>query len=179
MSEARARHDARLRIMLAGLITLLVLWQLAVAARDRWEVDPLDIRRPQGPEAPGDCRIDLNTADLVTLEHLPGIGKKRAADIIARRQAIGGFKRIEDLADIPGIKGGTISKLAAFAKVVPLPETKKTEPPKPEPEKAPAKPTKGGQTLASPPIEPDPPATEKPEKPPTLKRPRPTRKSGL
>ena len=48
-------------------------------------------------------KINLNTADRNELMSLPGIGEKRADDIIELREKKGGFKRIEELLEIPGI----------------------------------------------------------------------------
>jgi competence protein ComEA len=47
--------------------------------------------------------VNINTASAAELELLPGVGAQRAAAIIARRQARGGFKRAEDLTDVEGI----------------------------------------------------------------------------
>lgn len=48
-------------------------------------------------------RIDINTANKNELMSLPGIGEKRAGDIIELREKIGGFKSKEDLLQISGI----------------------------------------------------------------------------
>lgn len=47
--------------------------------------------------------IDLNSADLQELMKLPGIGEKRAAEIIRLREEKGGFKSKEDILEISGI----------------------------------------------------------------------------
>ncbi len=47
--------------------------------------------------------INLNTADKEQLMSLSGIGEKRADDIIRLREKKGGFKRIEEIMEIPGI----------------------------------------------------------------------------
>ena len=47
--------------------------------------------------------ININTADAATLQILPGIGEKRAADIIAYREAHGPFLIPEAVSDVPGI----------------------------------------------------------------------------
>lgn len=49
------------------------------------------------------AKINLNTADKNELMSLPGIGEKRADDIIELREKKGGFKRVEDIMEIPGI----------------------------------------------------------------------------
>lgn len=60
------------------------------------------------PEPVGD-KVNINTADAGTLTTLPGIGEKRAADIIAYREANGPFPIPEAITDVPGI-GETILK---------------------------------------------------------------------
>jgi comEA protein len=55
--------------------------------------------------------ININTADKTELMKLPGIGEKKAEDIIAYRESHGPFKAIEDVKKISGIKE------AAFAKI--------------------------------------------------------------
>ena len=55
--------------------------------------------RRRGP----DGKININTADSETLQTLPGIGEKRAADIVADREANGPFRIAEDLTRVKGI----------------------------------------------------------------------------
>jgi comEA protein len=56
-------------------------------------------------------KININTADQKTLESLPGIGEKRAADIINYRQSNGGFKDISEIKNIKGIGESIYSKI--------------------------------------------------------------------
>ena len=60
-------------------------------------------------------RIDINTADLFELQRLPGIGEKRAGDILAYREACGGFTCLEELLLIPGIGEKTLEKISQYA----------------------------------------------------------------
>ena len=63
-------------------------------------------------EAPADDgKININTAGPEQLQELPGIGPKRAEDIISYRESHGDFGSPEDIMKVPGIKD------AAFAKI--------------------------------------------------------------
>ncbi len=47
-------------------------------------------------------RVDLNTANLETLESLPGLTKAQAQKIVAYRQESGGIRTLGELANLPG-----------------------------------------------------------------------------
>ena len=47
--------------------------------------------------------IDINTADSLLLQTLPGIGPELADRIVAYREQVGGFAAIEQIKDVPGI----------------------------------------------------------------------------
>lgn len=66
------------------------------------EETPLALPAPTGGGGP-DGKININTADSETLQTLPGIGEKRAEDIIAYREAHGPFRIAEDLTRVKGI----------------------------------------------------------------------------
>lgn len=65
---------------------------------------------PSQSQAPGG-KVDLNTATAEELMTLPGIGEKRAADIIAYREANGPFRIPEDLTRVSGIGEGILAGL--------------------------------------------------------------------
>jgi len=51
---------------------------------------------------PGET-INVNTADLYDLQRLPGIGEKRARDIVAYREENGPFQTLDELTNVSGI----------------------------------------------------------------------------
>ncbi|NLF34786.1 MAG: ComEA family DNA-binding protein [Clostridiales bacterium] len=72
---------------------------------------------PLRPAAPGLLEgeiININTASAADLARLPGIGEKRAADILSWRAANGPFSFPEDLAEVPGIGPGTLEGLIDY-----------------------------------------------------------------
>lgn len=60
------------------------------------------------------ARININTADAETLMTLPGIGEKRAKDIIAEREENGPFRFPEDITRVSGIGEETLAKLIDY-----------------------------------------------------------------
>lgn len=61
----------------------------------------------------GNCKgkINLNKADLSSLQTISGVGAKRAQDILDYRDSQGGFKTIDDLKNVSGIGEKTLEKL--------------------------------------------------------------------
>ena len=64
-----------------------------------------------------DGKIDINTATVEQLCTLPGVGTSRAESIIAYREEHGGFKKIEDIKNVAGIKDGLFKKIKEKIKV--------------------------------------------------------------
>ena len=62
-------------------------------------------------------RVDVNTASLEELVTLPGIGEKRAADIIAEREANGPYRFPEDLTRVSGIGEAVVAGLLDYITV--------------------------------------------------------------
>ena len=63
-------------------------------------------------------RIDLNTADALALESLPGIGRVTAEAIIEYRRAHGRLTSLDELQQIPGVKPGLVGRVRPFVHVV-------------------------------------------------------------
>lgn len=64
-----------------------------------------------GTGQPATTLVDLNTADLVALDDLPGIGPVTAESIIAWRDENGPFRSVDDLLDVKGIGEATLADL--------------------------------------------------------------------
>lgn len=61
--------------------------------------------------------VNINTADSAALCTLPGVGESRAADIIAWREANGGFDSCEDIMKVSGIKTALYEKIRDMIRV--------------------------------------------------------------
>jgi competence protein ComEA len=98
--------------MVRTLLTAALVSLLAVAA-------PLDAQtKSQQPaqgkaSAKGDVAgtVNINTASPSELERLPGIGPKTAGRIVEYRQKNGGFKKVEELMNVPGVGEKNFLKL--------------------------------------------------------------------
>ena len=65
---------------------------------------------PAPARASPDSPVFLNRATVDELRRLPGVGAKRADAIVALRQRMGRFQRIEDLMRVKGIGRSAIKK---------------------------------------------------------------------
>lgn len=72
---------------------------------------------PTPSEDPLAEKININTADAATLDLLPGIGEKRAQDIIDYRNTHGPFRIPEDLTRVSGIGEGILEGLIDYITV--------------------------------------------------------------
>ena len=59
-------------------------------------------------------KVNINTADVVELCLIPGIGEKLADRIIAYRRANNGFKKAEDITNVEGIGRKSFDKIKDF-----------------------------------------------------------------
>lgn len=58
-----------------------------------------------------DGRLDINRATVADFMTLPGIGEKRAGDIVNYRKEYGSFSKIEDIKNVAGIKDSVFEKI--------------------------------------------------------------------
>ena len=69
------------------------------------------------PDEKNDGKININTAAKEELMTLNGIGEARADSIIKYREEHGGFRSIEELKEVEGIKDGIFNKVKDQVKV--------------------------------------------------------------
>ncbi len=106
----RSTDPARVLGSRTGAILSLVVGALASA----WMVAPT----ASVPDAmPTDFVVDLNLATEAELSLLPGVGPKLASDILRYRAEHHGFRSVEELMNIRGIKLTRFQSLAPHAMV--------------------------------------------------------------
>lgn len=59
-------------------------------------------------------RININTADMETLQMIPGIGAELAVRIVAYRAENGFFQSVEDLLHVKGIGEQTLDRIQPY-----------------------------------------------------------------
>jgi len=106
--------ERRLLSLSAVAVACLAGFLALRANADRERIRPLEVQ--PSPQAPADLRVDLNSADESMLEHLPGLGRKRAKDIVANREQHGPFRTPQDVMRVSGIKDATFSQFAAYVR---------------------------------------------------------------
>jgi competence ComEA-like helix-hairpin-helix protein len=75
--------------------------------------------RPAAVKPSAATPLNLNTATAAQLETLPGIGARTAERIVEYRQKNGGFKKIEELMNVPGVGEKSFLKLKSLITVTP------------------------------------------------------------
>lgn len=130
--EGKSRFGLAILALTAAFFLVCSTWYLARAsAPEPYRVS--SVRQPAAEEAaasrevpaeeshpdsllPGEV-IDVNTADAYDLRRLPGIGEKRAQDIIAYREEHGPFRTVDELTEVSGIGPVILEGLREYAAV--------------------------------------------------------------
>lgn len=121
-----SRYARAVLALTAGCVLFCGGWFLSRASDPR----PYQVNTAARPPAAGDADgeeassypdsllpgevIPVNTADVYDLQRLPGIGEKRARDIVAWREEHGPFQTAEDLMEVPGIGPGILEGLREY-----------------------------------------------------------------
>ena len=83
--------------------------QILVGRRSHGGAPPMPTTGPS--EA---ALVNLNTADQVALESIPGLGPVKAAAILALRAEVGTFTSIDQLLDVSGIGPATLESIRPY-----------------------------------------------------------------
>ena len=125
----KSKYAGTVLALFAVFVLVCGTWYLARASTPE-PCQVSSVRRPPAeemssePAAEGEVRpdsllpgevIDINTADVYDLQRLPGIGEKRAGDIVAYREEHGPFSSVDGLTEVSGIGPGILEGLRMFA----------------------------------------------------------------
>ncbi len=73
---------------------------------------PITSSQPGAPtQNPASEPVDLNEADVASLDALPGVGPARALAVVRYREANGPFRAVQDLARVPGFGPAALNRL--------------------------------------------------------------------
>jgi len=126
LGELLERHRATAVLLLSGFILFgagislgFGLSQPSQGAGDiRYSGETLSPgEKLPSPVAEISFPININTADALKLEELPGIGPAKAEAIVASRKQNGIFKAKEELQNVSGIGPQTFAKLKSLITV--------------------------------------------------------------
>lgn len=122
---------AALLVLAFGLSGLGILWRMPGNARM-----PSPCAKPAGTGVRLQCdgrgkspgaravllghKLNVNSAHVRELSHVPGVSAKLAARIVAHRKRRGPFATLEKLQEVRGVGAKTIQKLAPFLTARPL-----------------------------------------------------------
>ena len=131
--EGKSRYAGVVLALFAAFVLVCGTWYLArTSAPAPWQVST--VRRPPAEETaapegeadeeeawpdsllPGEV-IDVNRADAYDLQRLPGIGEKRAEDIITWREEHGPFQAVDELTNVSGIGPVILEHLREYVTV--------------------------------------------------------------
>lgn len=102
----------QMQVNLAGLLTDQMMIIVPKHGQELVGLDQTLAVSPVGsPSGEDSTLININTAEVNELTELPGIGPKKAEQIIAHREANGSFQKIENLTDVSGIGEKTFEQL--------------------------------------------------------------------
>ena len=75
-------------------------------------LEPYVIFPEESGKGGGSSMLDINTADSIELLSVYGIGEKTAGRIVRYRERLGGFVKIEQLAEVQGVMQGNYEKIS-------------------------------------------------------------------
>ncbi len=112
-TEQAAADCLNLAAVVSDGMQLRVLTQAEAEGLSMEEIGRLTGQEASGSSSSSDgpAPVNINTAGKEELMTLSGIGESRAGDIIRYRTENGGFKKIEEIKNVPGIKDAMFQKI--------------------------------------------------------------------
>ncbi len=104
------------QLLFAGLLSIFFVPHFSYAVEnpvDHVSIQQHHAHRSSHSKSQYTQPVDVNHADASLLMTLKGIGEKRAAQIVAYRQAHGAFKTPDDLSHVRGIGTKGVARLEA------------------------------------------------------------------
>ncbi len=83
--------------------------------------------------------VNINTANFLELQRVPGIGPKTAQRILDARKSVGRFRSVDELLAVPGIGEKRLEKMRQYLTVGPEPKSKEAPPTQPPPSTPPGR----------------------------------------
>ncbi len=72
---------------------------------------------PLPPKEPPKAPVNVNTATVVELQTVPGVGPSTARDIVRYREKNGPFRRVEELLIIRGMSKKKLARMRPYVRV--------------------------------------------------------------
>lgn len=114
-----SKGEVLILLLAAGLLGFLLGWVARAGGSNRplqvdaqWPSETERVELPAPTPTPETEKVNINTAGVEELQTVPGIGAKRAADIVKDREENGPFRIPEDLKRVPGIGEGLIQDIS-------------------------------------------------------------------
>ncbi|MDT0582701.1 ComEA family DNA-binding protein [Brumicola blandensis] len=89
----------------------------AVASFGPGDTSSLSARTMIATSESMEYKININTADASELTALPGVGQKKAEEIVKYRELNGEFKSVDELVNVKGIGVKMVAKISEMVKV--------------------------------------------------------------
>ena len=99
------------------LLTLGGLYVYQVKFRPQRQGFIEEVKQQAEPPRAASYRVNLNDAGVDEIASLPGIGPKRAEEIVKFRVQLGGFRNLDQLLNVPGIGPKTLENLRPYIRL--------------------------------------------------------------
>ena len=103
------------KVFIAVCIAAIVIASASVYMSEHFRREGIKVVQPGTEESDGGYDVSvINSASKEDFMNVSGIGEVKAGDIIAYRDAIGGFKKVSQLKDVSGISDTIYSRIIEY-----------------------------------------------------------------